>query len=26
MTCLGPDGQVADEARCGDDRRCFEAL
>jgi hypothetical protein len=25
-TCLGPDGGVADEARCGEGRRCFEAL
>jgi len=25
-TCLGPDGRVADEARCGDGRGCFEPL
>jgi hypothetical protein len=25
-TCLGPDGRVADEARCGGGRGCFEAL
>ena len=26
MTCLGPDGTVADEARCGGERGCFERL
>jgi hypothetical protein len=26
MTCLGPDGRVADEARCGGGRGCFETL
>jgi hypothetical protein len=26
MTCLGPDGRVADAARCGGGRGCFETL
>jgi hypothetical protein len=26
MTCLGPDGKVADEGRCGGERGCFETL
>jgi hypothetical protein len=26
QTCLGPDGRVADEARCGGGRGCFEEL
>ena len=25
-TCLGPDGQVADETRCAEERGCFEPL
>lgn len=24
MTCLGPDGRVADEESCCDGRRCYE--
>ena len=26
MTCLGPDGQVADEGSCRPGRACFETL
>lgn len=26
MTCLGPDGKVADDESCGNGRRCFERL